>query len=204
MTHALLSRLRRATPAFWLALLALVVASSGAAYAATVVTTKEVKDRSLLGKDLAKNTVTGAEVKESTLTLPALGGAVIRRISYAKPGFEPNGGTQVLSLDGLTLRASCDAGSGIITLRATSQVPAAEISWVATDADSNPQSTSGFADSFGSGQAKTLTFGDAGDQIGHLRYVTDAGAIVVVELVAEDEIAPCTLRGWAIGDAAVG
>jgi hypothetical protein len=54
-----------------LALLALFVALGGTAFAASVaknsVTSKSVKDRSLKGVDLAGDTLTGAQIKESSL-----------------------------------------------------------------------------------------------------------------------------------------
>jgi hypothetical protein len=47
--------------------LALVVAMSGTAVAATQISGSTIKDRSIPGKKLIRNTLTGAEVKESTL-----------------------------------------------------------------------------------------------------------------------------------------
>ena len=49
------------------ATLALFVALGGSSYAALSITTKDVKNRSLKGGDLRKNTITGAEVNESKL-----------------------------------------------------------------------------------------------------------------------------------------
>src|SRR3954447_6354812 len=49
------------------ATLALFVAMGGTGYAASQITTKDVKNRSLKGGDLRKDTVTGTEVNESKL-----------------------------------------------------------------------------------------------------------------------------------------
>ena len=49
------------------ATLALFVALGGSSYAALSITSKDVKNRSLKGGDLRKNTVTGTEVNESKL-----------------------------------------------------------------------------------------------------------------------------------------
>src|SRR3954453_10662092 len=49
------------------ATLALFVALGGTGYAASQITTKDVKNRSLKGGDLRKDTVTGTEVNESKL-----------------------------------------------------------------------------------------------------------------------------------------
>lgn len=194
------------TPAFWIALLALLVATSGTAYAAMVVTTKEVKDRSLLGKDLKKNTVTGVEVDENSLQVGNLNGATIVKISYQKPPINPAGGSTVLDFDGLNLRAECGADN-IITLTATTVSDDAELTWIAQDADGNPQNTSNFYDTFtaGTGERK-LFFGDPGDQVAQLRYSSADGITITADLTAEDSLdgTTCILRGWAIGDYAAG
>src|SRR3954452_3629284 len=47
--------------------LALFVALGGSSYAGLSITSKDVKNRSLKGGDLKKDTVTGTEIKESKL-----------------------------------------------------------------------------------------------------------------------------------------
>ncbi len=62
------------SPAMAVALMSLFVALSGVAYATVSknsVKSKHVKDGALQGKDLKADTVTGAQVAESTLTLPS-------------------------------------------------------------------------------------------------------------------------------------
>src|SRR5215218_3797055 len=64
----MLARVRaRLTYANVVATLALFVALGGTGYAASQITTKDVKNRSLKGGDLRKNTVTGTEINESKL-----------------------------------------------------------------------------------------------------------------------------------------
>src|SRR5437763_543025 len=58
----------RPSPALVVALLALFVVLGSGAYAATQINGKNLKDRSVAGKKLKRNTVTGTEVRE-----PALG-----------------------------------------------------------------------------------------------------------------------------------
>jgi len=59
----------RISPALLVAALALVVAVSGgtAAVAATLITGKQIKDRSIGAVDIAKNALTGTEINEGTL-----------------------------------------------------------------------------------------------------------------------------------------
>jgi hypothetical protein len=64
----MLARLRdRLTYANVVATLALFVALGGSAYAVATIGSGDVKNRSLKGKDLRRGTVTGKEVKESSL-----------------------------------------------------------------------------------------------------------------------------------------
>jgi hypothetical protein len=59
--------LDRLTYANVVATLALFIALGGSAYAATQITSKQVKNRSLSGVDLRRNTIKGTEVNESKL-----------------------------------------------------------------------------------------------------------------------------------------
>ncbi len=64
----MLARLRaRLTYANVMATLALFVALGGTSYAALSITSKDVKNRSLKGGDLRRDTVTGKEIRESKL-----------------------------------------------------------------------------------------------------------------------------------------
>ncbi len=64
----MLARFRaRLTYANVVATLALFVALGGTGYAASQITSSDVKNRSLKGGDLKKNTVTGTEIRESRL-----------------------------------------------------------------------------------------------------------------------------------------
>jgi hypothetical protein len=59
---------RRISPSLVIATIALVVvASSGSAVAATLITGAQIKDRSITAVDVAANTLTGNEVAENTL-----------------------------------------------------------------------------------------------------------------------------------------
>jgi hypothetical protein len=59
---------RRVSPSIVVAAVAVLIAvSSGSAVAATLITGKQIKDRSLTAVDIAKNTLTGVEINESKL-----------------------------------------------------------------------------------------------------------------------------------------
>jgi hypothetical protein len=95
-------RSTRTSPVTWMSLviavLALMVAVTGAGYAALVVTGKDVKNSSLTGKDVKNSSlsgkdlqdskVTGADVDESTLaTVPnaaAVGGAALGQLTLGR------------------------------------------------------------------------------------------------------------------------
>lgn len=62
-------RTSRPTPAFLLALVALVFSMAGTGYAASQISGNIVKKRTLPGNRVAVNALTGAEIKESTLGL---------------------------------------------------------------------------------------------------------------------------------------
>ena len=126
----------RAARRITVALLALIVSMGGTAYAAVVVTTKEVKDRSLLGKDLKKNTLTSTEIDESQLQIASANGVVPLSIYWTEPPIQPAGGVTILALNGLTLRASCSQSE--TTLTASTVSSDAEIAWIARDADGAP------------------------------------------------------------------
>jgi hypothetical protein len=60
-------RSRRVTPSLVVAVLALFVGLGGGAFAASTINGSHLKNRSVAGKKLKKNTVTGTEVNESKL-----------------------------------------------------------------------------------------------------------------------------------------
>jgi hypothetical protein len=65
----------RPTPALVIACIALFAALGGSAYAAVVITGKNVKNYSLTGKDIKKNGLGGVTIKESRLaTVPSAEG----------------------------------------------------------------------------------------------------------------------------------
>lgn len=59
--------MRRPSPAFVLALIALIVALSGTGYAATKITSKDVKNNSLTGADIKNNSLRGADIRNGTV-----------------------------------------------------------------------------------------------------------------------------------------
>lgn len=196
------------SPALWIALLALVVAMSGTAYAAVMVTSKEVKDRSLLGKDLKKNTVTGTEVDESRLQIASANGVVPVWIYWTEPPIQPAGGVTILELNGLTVKASCSQSE--TTLTASTVSSDAEIAWIARDADGAPnggQNGTTIDDNFTAATGPlTLFGGDHSEMVGSLRYVAADGNTVMAEITEEDGVgsSSCVVSGFAFGQYAAG
>ena len=67
MLARFLSHMPRPSPAMAVALLALFIALGGPGYAARLITGSSLKNRSVSGKKLRKDTLTGAEVREAAL-----------------------------------------------------------------------------------------------------------------------------------------
>ncbi|MGB0101019.1 MAG: hypothetical protein WBP61_12140 [Nocardioides sp.] len=69
------------SPAMLVALLALVVALSGSAYAAKLISSKDIKNNSVTGKDLKNNSVTGKDLKKGAVQLSDLSNSVKASLS---------------------------------------------------------------------------------------------------------------------------
>lgn len=73
-------------PALVLAMIAVVLAGAGTATAAkTLLTGKDIKDRSLTNRDIRKNTVTSTEIRKGTIRLDRLHKSVIDTFKVAGP-----------------------------------------------------------------------------------------------------------------------
>jgi hypothetical protein len=192
-----MSRLRTLLhPATGIATLALLVSLGSGAVAAGLIT----------GADIKNDSVTGKDVKESTLTkvpqaknADKVGGVQVKRIRLI--GTSPVGATTILRLNSFSLVASCTGGTATVTAKTTAAD--AELSWEAVDAsdDSNIDQN---VDSFSSGSPVELDFTGVAhsDIIGHLRYVASNGDTAIVELSEEDGFTggeDCVLTGSAIG-----
>jgi hypothetical protein len=58
-------------PTTVIAVIALIAACTGTAFATKAISGKAIKDNSITGKDIKKDSLTGQDVKESSLSLPA-------------------------------------------------------------------------------------------------------------------------------------
>src|SRR3954463_13814756 len=96
----------RPSPALIVASLALAVALGGTAFAAPI----RHLVASIDGSDIKDNTVTGKQVKESSLAaVPdarTVDGVTVRKVFYA-PKHKTETETKILELGGLVLKASC-------------------------------------------------------------------------------------------------
>lgn len=73
-------------PALVLAIIAVVLAGAGTATAAkTLLTGKDIKDRSLTNRDIRKNTLTNAEIRKGTIRLDRLHRSVVDAFKVAGP-----------------------------------------------------------------------------------------------------------------------
>ncbi|MSO42587.1 MAG: hypothetical protein EXQ70_12000 [Solirubrobacterales bacterium] len=96
---------RRPSPALVIAVIALIAALVGTAYAAKKINGKSIKNASIPGKKLKSNTVTGAKVNESTLEGVTAGNVLGIKTTNACAVASAIGGTYTLNL-GLGLSCS--------------------------------------------------------------------------------------------------
>jgi hypothetical protein len=164
---------------------------------ANAITTGKIKKEAVTTAKIKKDAVTGAKVKESTLEqVPSalnatnagnantVGGMHVGRINFIAQANTPN--TTVFSANGLTLNASCDAGSEL-NLTATTSVNHAEIF-----------ESGNFASTFAGGLDFDFNVGETenvGEEIGdnsqeevqgQLVYSTPTGAVVTAQFSLED------------------
>jgi hypothetical protein len=125
------ARFSRPSPALVVASLALVVALGGTAFASPIrrlaasINGRTIQDHSIAGIKLKNNTVTGTQVKESTLaTVPhaananTVGGMTVRKVFYA-PKTKSATPTKILELGGLVLTATCANGDLEVVMTST-------------------------------------------------------------------------------------
>ena len=173
----------RPSPALVVALLALVVAVGGTAYASGKINGAAIAGHSIAGSKLKKDTLTGKQVKESGLatvphaanadhassadhagtatTADTVSGLTVRKVFYAPPTSSAVS-TPILQLGGLVLAATCQSGG--IDITATSTVDHAHL-------------TSEMYNSAGDGNADGLHHSDFGPASAtHLDSLNDGNA----------------------------
>jgi hypothetical protein len=199
-----------------------LVLGGGAAFAATKlaknsVGTKQLKNNSVTTAKIKNDAVTGAKVKESSLgTVPSatnatnasnaanandsntVAGSTIRRFFYAAN--ETSAKSTILSLDGLTLTASCEGG--FPQLIATTSVNHSLI---------HAGGTYGFVepfyqedDDFETGEEFEPLFEEYDSVQGTLTYAQPSGTVVTATFESEEEglanfETDCIVSGSAIG-----
>jgi hypothetical protein len=111
-------KLRRPSPALVISLIALVVASTGTALAATVITSStQIKNGAVLSADIKDGSVQARDIKDGTITAnklktpPAAGGASTAYQAVRKSGPEAQPANQVLRVATLTVPAGAYAVS---------------------------------------------------------------------------------------------
>src|SRR3954451_22614627 len=111
----MLARVRaRLSYANVVATLALFVALGGTGYAASQITSKEVKNRSLKGGDLKKDTVTGTEIRESKLKrVPLAQSAATADVSRSAGTATTAGSATTAALADTAKDAQSLAGQGV-------------------------------------------------------------------------------------------
>jgi hypothetical protein len=191
-----------------------LVLGGGAAFAAgklakNSVGTKQLKNNAVTTKKIKNNAVTGAKVKESSLgEVPSatnagnagnantVGGNAVKKMFYAA---NENAAAQtVLSLNGLTLTASCPSGTPVII--ATTSVGEAMIHSGGTNLGNEPFYNED--DSFGIGTEFEITAEVESDSNqGTLTYVTPGGAVVTAVWASEEGSLnqDCVFAGHATG-----
>jgi hypothetical protein len=105
------------------ATLALFIALGGSSYAALSITTKDVKNRSLKGGDLRKNTITGTEIRESRLgRVPSATNAASADIAKSADSATTAGSAGTANVAGIAQDAQALAGQGAGAFERSSRV----------------------------------------------------------------------------------
>src|SRR5215208_6344019 len=113
----------RLTYANVVATLALFVALGGSSYAALSITSKDVKNRSLKGGDLKKDTVTGKEIRESKLgRVPSATNAASADIAKSADSATTAGTAGTANVAGIAQDAQNLAGQGVGAFERSSRV----------------------------------------------------------------------------------
>jgi len=224
---------RRSSAALLLALIAVIGVWAGPAVAGRLLTSKDIKDRSLKGRDFKANTITGrvvaglsgrdikddtldgADIDESMLgqvpsaaradsaaTAESVNGATISRVNFAAAAGTAE--TTIYEGGGLRLAGACDSASELSVLASTPTGPAFLRSG-GTRAGSGGSAAAFFArdDDLRAGESFGVVPGDADDAVGELVFAGPDGAVVTVDFMAEQAIAPgrgqaCLFAGTAV------
>lgn len=194
------------SPAFVVAVLALVAAVAGTAVAGTDVHSAVSKKQT---KKIAKKqidklapglSVAHADTADSATragSADAVGGNRVARINLRAASVAA--GTPFLQLSGFRLEATCAAADE--TVIADTTVAGGELSAISTDA-STGAITRANDDTFNPGDDQILSAGGVGsDRIYNIHYSGGDGRNVSVQLVTEDAIGAndCIYTGFAIG-----
>lgn len=80
-------KLRRPSPALVISCIALVVACTGTAYAATIITSSaQIKNGAVTGADIRKGTIRSTDIAEGTILQNRLSKGVVRKLNGAAGG----------------------------------------------------------------------------------------------------------------------
>lgn len=144
-------------PTTVIALIALIAAGTGTAFAAKAITGATIKNNSITGKDIKKDSLTGQDVKESTLDLPA----------GPRGAQGPQGAQGVPGADGQ------DAVSYFATVDSTGTLDEARSSGIASAERTGLGAFRVFLEGPTEGCNAVATATDAG--IARIRSITDSG-----------------------------
>jgi hypothetical protein len=183
----------RPSPALIVAILALVVALGGTAYAVTSINGSSLDDHSVRGRKLVNDTLTGTQINESRLgevrragAADTVGGITMRHVFYA-PTTANGDPKKLVALGGLTLKAACvpaGGGLGMVQILATTTFTHAHLSSVMWNSGGGGQADGLHVTDF-SGQTEDLTdSNDWGETT--FTYTRSGGAIVSGELSFDD------------------
>jgi hypothetical protein len=202
------------------ALVALVVACAGTATAATLITSKNVKNRSLTGRDLKRDTVTGAEVRklsgrdvirngldgsdidESTLdpvpeATRAKSADSVAGASFARMAFRQAAGSGpqvVYAQGGLRIQAECSANGQLVV---TAQ-PAGDGAGQLRITASRPGGSKVSSDpSFQGADTADLLLSSGDDVSGTLTYLSPRDEVTTLQYLAHQS-GGCVFAGNAL------
>jgi hypothetical protein len=196
--------------------LALVVAIGGTGYAVATIGTADLKNNAVTSAKIKNNTITGRDVNEQSLgvvefaewaadassahdaeTAKNVNGVVIKEINYIRP--QNTGPEGVLDTGTFGITALCHPGADLEVIASTNAVASIYVTaWTDVDPE-DPVATDLEDFTFDPGDAVDLLVGTPGNNTTiQVTYNTRAGHVVTLDLVADETVGECSLRGHAI------
>jgi hypothetical protein len=167
------------------------------------VTRSEIAKRAVGSSEVGQDSLSGTNIVESSLgkvpnasNADSVNGRTVQKMAFVVGAGTP--ATPVLSLNGLTLSAACNAGPAL-SVTASTSVSGAFIHSGGTQAGPPPTAFYGADDAFNIGDSFTVLGTPSDEKQGTLTYVRADGEVVTATFLAKETTTGCVFAGTATG-----